>query len=80
MPRFAVLPIMPDGQRRYVVYDQVTQRIVDGVFADRDAALCCADFLAGCGPPSGAALTPNAAALGLLVPPRPRPPQRKQVR
>jgi hypothetical protein len=32
-PRFGVLPLAPDGRnRRYVVYDRLTQRITNGVY------------------------------------------------
>src|SRR5262249_39335864 len=69
MPRFAVLPLAPDGRSRgYVVYDRQTQRITNGVYVVLAHALANAASaeLYGSDVPN---MTPDAEALGLLFPP-----------
>jgi len=69
--RFAVLTIVPaDGRQRYVVFDQETGCIVDGVYARLSDAL---EVAMGCNSRGEAPtdMTPNADALGLRFPRRP---------
>jgi len=70
LPRFGVLTIVPaDGRQRYVIVDQQTGRIVDGVYARMTEALDVATLCESeVGAPEG--MTPNADALGLRFPGR----------
>jgi hypothetical protein len=73
LPRYAVLTLAFDLKhcpRGYVIYDQGTGRIVDGVYAVKDMALAVAGHCCLHGPPDD--MTPHAEALGLLFPPGPR--------
>jgi len=70
-PRFGVLTIVPaDGRQRYVVFDQQTGCIVDGVYARMPDALAVAMRCNSRGD-APAHMTPNAEALGLRFPRRP---------
>jgi hypothetical protein len=66
--RFGVLTIVPaDGRQRYVIVDQQTGCIVDGVYARLAEALEVATLWQsqGCAPED---MTPTADALGLRFP------------
>jgi hypothetical protein len=68
LPRFAVLPLAPDGRNPcYVIYDRLTQRITNGVYFVLDLALANAANAEERGA-DVADMTPNAEALGLLFP------------
>ena len=70
VPRFGVLTIVPaDGRQRYVIMDQQTGCIVDGVYARMAEALDVATLCNSRGDAPGD-MTPTADALGLRFPGR----------
>jgi hypothetical protein len=72
-PRFAVLPLAPvNGHPSYVIVDQATGRIVDGVYSVRAMALDVAAFYSGSDLPVPEERTPSAEGLGLLFPTLPK--------
>jgi hypothetical protein len=68
LSRFGVLTIVPaDGRQRYVIVDQQTGRIVDGVYARMAEALEVATLCQSQGS-APEDMTPTADALGLRFP------------
>ena len=70
MPRFAVLTIKQHDHTGYVIFDQRTGRITDGVYAVLTLALDVAASNEARGGGAYENMTPDAEALGLRFPGR----------
>ena len=70
LPRFGVLTIMQHAHTGYVIFDQRTGRITDGVYAVLPLALDVAASTEARGRGADANMTPKAEALGLRFPGR----------
>ena len=70
LPRFGVLTIMQHAHTGYVIFDQRTGRITDGVYAVLTLALDVAAANEALGRVAYAEMTPDAEALGLRFPGR----------